>query len=70
MNGVRSEGHFFLADFAPHDGQWIAARLAERKILVKPLSDPRLGSQLVRITTALPEDNAVVLSAFAELLRE
>jgi histidinol-phosphate aminotransferase len=71
--GVRthpSEGYFVVADFAPHDGQRIAARLAERKILVKPLSDPGLGSGLVRITTALPDDNEVVLSAFAELLRE
>ena len=69
--GVRpypSETYFFLADFAPHDAGAIAARLKERNILVKPLNDKRLGPGYMRVTTALPEDNARVVAALRELL--
>lgn len=70
--GVRtypSETYFFLADFAPHDAAVLAARLAEQKILVKPLNDPRLGSGYMRVTTALPQDNARFVGVLRELLR-
>lgn len=69
--GVRtfpSETYFFLADFAPHDAAVLARRLAEQKILIKPLSDPRLGPGYMRVTTALPEDNARFIEALKALL--
>ena len=69
--GVRtfpSETYFFLADFAPHDAAALARRLAEQKILVRPLNDPRLGPGYMRVTTALPEDNARFLSVLSSLL--
>ncbi|MEJ2686210.1 MAG: histidinol-phosphate transaminase, partial [Gammaproteobacteria bacterium] len=62
--GVRTyptETYFFLADFAPHDATDLAGRLRERGILVKPLNDPALGPGFMRVTTALPEDNARVV---------
>jgi len=69
--GVRTfptEAYFFLADFAPHDAGRLAKRLEERRILVKPLNDRRLGPGFMRVTTALPEDNARFISAVRELL--
>jgi hypothetical protein len=47
--GVRdypSESYFLLADFSALDGRWVADRLVEREILVKPLRDPRLGGHV------------------------
>jgi len=70
--GVRTfptETYFFLADFAPHDAGQLAHRLADREILVKPLNDAHLGPGFMRITTALPEDNARFVVALRELLR-
>lgn len=69
--GIRtfpSETYFFLADFAPHNAGVLATRLQERGVLVKALQDPQLGSEYMRITTALPEDNARFLSTLAEIL--
>jgi histidinol-phosphate aminotransferase len=69
--GVRTfptETYFFLADFAPHDAGALARALAGRGILVKPLGDERLGPGYMRVTTALPEDNARFLAALRELL--
>jgi histidinol-phosphate aminotransferase len=69
--GVRifpTETYFFLADFAPRDANRLAALLKERNILVKPLNDKRLGPGYMRITSALPEDNARFLAALRELL--
>lgn len=69
--GVRTfptQTYFFLADFAPHDAYTIAARLRERNILVKPLDDRRLGPGYMRVTTALPEDNARFIAALREVL--
>lgn len=63
-----TETYFFLADFSPHDAAELAARLRERKILVKPLDDARLGPGFMRVTTALPEDNERVVAALAEIL--
>jgi histidinol-phosphate aminotransferase len=63
-----SETYFFLADFAPRNAAEIARRLQERKILVKPLEDPRLGPGYMRVTTALPEDNARLVAALKEIL--
>ena len=59
--GVRThstETYFFLADFAPHDAAALTVRLKAQDILVKPLDDRRLGPGYLRVTTALPEDNA------------
>jgi histidinol-phosphate aminotransferase len=70
--GIRTyptETYFFLADFAPHDAGLLARSLEERSILVKPLNDIRLGPGFMRITTALPEDNARFVKALQELLR-
>jgi histidinol-phosphate aminotransferase len=69
--GVRTfptETYFFLADFAPRDAGELARALAARGILVKPLADRRLGPGYLRITTALPEDNARFLAALRGLL--
>jgi histidinol-phosphate aminotransferase len=69
--GVRTfptQTYFFLADFAPHDAYTIASRLRERNILVKPLDDRCLGPGYIRMTTALPEDNARFLAALGEVL--
>lgn len=63
-----SETYFFLADLAPHDAGRIADWLRERKVLVKPLHDPRLGPGYMRVTTALPEDNRRFLHAMGEVL--
>jgi histidinol-phosphate aminotransferase len=63
-----SETYFFLADFAPHDASMIAEELKARGILIKPLNEPRLGPGYMRVTTALPEDNARFVVALRELL--
>jgi histidinol-phosphate aminotransferase len=69
--GVRTfptETYFFLADFAPRHADRVATVLKERNILVKPLNDPRLGPGYMRVTTALPQDNARFVAALRELL--
>jgi histidinol-phosphate aminotransferase len=69
--GVRTfptETYFFLADFAPHEADTLAASLKKRNILVKPLNDEHLGPGYMRVTTALPEDNARIVAALGELL--
>jgi histidinol-phosphate aminotransferase len=63
-----SETYFFLADLAPHDAKTIAVRLRDRQVLIKPLTDPRLGPGYMRVTTALPEDNLRFLDAVKEVL--
>ena len=70
--GVRtfpSETYFFLADLAPHDAGILAERLKQRAILVKALNDRRLGPGYMRVTTALPEDNARFVAVIADALR-
>ncbi len=69
--GVRTfptETYFFLADFAPRDAFNLARRLHERNILIKPLRDPILGPGFMRVTTALPEDNACFVRVLKEFL--
>jgi histidinol-phosphate aminotransferase len=69
--GVRTyptEGYFFLADFAPHDAAILAERLKQHGILVKPLNDARLGKGFIRVTTAVPEDNARFVSTLGKLM--
>lgn len=69
--GIRTyptETYFFLADFAPHDASAIALQLREQNILIKPLGNPGLGQGFMRVTTALPEDNARFISALQALL--
>jgi histidinol-phosphate aminotransferase len=69
--GIRTfptQTYFFLADFAPHDAGALAARLAERGILVRPLGDGHLGLGFMRVTTALPPDNTRFLATLRELL--
>ena len=46
----------------------MAVALRERDILVKPLAEPRLGPGYMRVTTALPDDNARFLSALLEIM--
>ncbi|NGZ96686.1 MAG: histidinol-phosphate aminotransferase [Nitrospira sp. WS110] len=65
-----SETYFFLADVAPHDATVVAARLRQRKILIKPLNNPQLGSGYMRVTTALPEVNKHFLDAMRAVLAE
>lgn len=60
-----SDTYFFLADFAPLDASLLAEKLKANDILIKPLKDPVLGPGFMRVTTALPEDNA----RFLEVLR-
>lgn len=64
----RSETYFFLADVAPHDAAVVAAKLRERKILIKALNDSTLGPGYMRVTTALPEENRRFLEAMREVL--
>lgn len=69
--GVRTyptRTYFLLADFAPHDAARLATELKGRNILVKALNDPRLGQGFMRITTALPRDNARFLEELGALL--
>jgi histidinol-phosphate aminotransferase len=69
--GVRtfpSHTYFFLADFAPHDAAALASSLRAHNILIKPLNDPQLGPGYMRVTTALPEDNARFVAALKTLL--
>jgi histidinol-phosphate aminotransferase len=69
--GVRTwptETYFFVADFAPHNAALLAEQLRGQGILVKPLNDLHLGSGYMRVTTALPEDNARFLAALKALL--
>ncbi len=63
-----TQTYFFLADFAPHDAGALAEKLKARGILIKPLNDAALGPGFMRVTTALPEDNARFVSALKELL--
>jgi histidinol-phosphate aminotransferase len=68
--GVRTyptQTYFFLADFAPHDADGLADKLRARGIFIKPVNDPVLGPGFMRVTTALPEDNARVVAALREL---
>jgi histidinol-phosphate aminotransferase len=69
--GVRTyptDTYFFLADFSPLDAVALADALSARRILVKPLGEPRLGAGMMRITTATPGENALVLAAIEEEL--
>lgn len=69
--GVRTyptETYFFLADFLPHSATEIAERLLEQDILVRPLNDTRLGPGYMRVTTALPKDNARFVEALKGIL--
>ena len=54
--------------YSAHDAAAIASRLREHRILVKPLGDARLGAGFMRVTTALPEDNARFVAALEEIL--
>jgi len=69
--GVRTyptETYFFLADFSPRDAGELSVRLQEHGIYMKPLDDETLGSGFMRVTTALPEDNEIVIRTLRELL--
>lgn len=69
--GVRTyptETYFFLTDFAPRDATALAERLRERRILVRPLRERRLGAGFMRVTTAQPEDNRYFVQALREML--
>jgi len=46
----------------------MAERLRQRKILDKALNDARLGSGFMRVTTALPEENARFVTALEEII--
>lgn len=63
-----TETYFFLADFAPHDASDLAKQLRQRRINIKPLNDPVLGPGFMRVTTALPQDNARFLAELKDLL--
>jgi histidinol-phosphate/aromatic aminotransferase/cobyric acid decarboxylase-like protein len=56
------------ATVSPNPAAMSAEVLAERKILVKPLREPRLGGGFVRISTATPDENEVLLLELAEVL--
>jgi hypothetical protein len=58
------------SDFAPHDAAAIARRLAERRILVKPLADTSLGPGFMRVTTATPSDNRRFVDVLQEILAD
>ena len=60
--------YFFLADASPRDATDLASRPRERQILIKPLQNRRLGPGYLRVTTALPEENAQFTEALRTLL--
>ena len=69
--GIRifpTETYFFLADFAPHNAMQITLELKQQGFLLKPLNDPLLGDGFMRVTTALPEDNARFVNVLKKLL--
>jgi histidinol-phosphate aminotransferase len=69
--GVRtfpSETYFFLADFAPYDAHILAEGLRQQNILIRPLNDHKLGSGYMRVTTALPEENARFIEVLKSLM--
>ena len=69
--GVRTyptRTYFFLADFAPHDAGKLAETLSREGIMIKPLGDPVLGGGFMRVTTALPDDNARFVRTLRDLL--
>lgn len=68
MRTYPTDTYFFLADFSPLDATTVADALRENAILAKPLGDPRLGAGIMRLTTALPDENALVLRAIEEVL--
>ena len=68
MRTYPTRTYFFLADFAPHDAARLAQALMLRDIMVKPLNEARLGPGFMRITTALPQDNARFVEALRELI--
>jgi len=63
-----SETYFFLADFSPFDASRLAEQLKANNILIKPLGDPLLGPGYMRVTTALPEDNAHFIAVLRRIL--
>lgn len=70
--GVRTyptRTYFFLADFSPYNAGGLAGQLRERGIFIKPLNDSVLGPGFMRVTTALPEDNARVVETLRALLQ-
>jgi histidinol-phosphate aminotransferase len=64
-----SETYFLLADLAPHDAAQLAEALRAQNILIEPLHDERLGAGYMRVTTALPADNARFVEVLTGLLR-
>ena len=60
--------YFFLADASPRDATDLASRPRERQILIKPLQNRRLGPGYLRVTTALPKENAQFTEALRTLL--
>jgi len=68
--GVRTypkETYFFLADFAPHDAAELAENLKLHAIPVKPLNERHPGPGYLRVTTALPADNASFIATLRAL---
>jgi histidinol-phosphate aminotransferase len=63
-----TETYFFLADFSPRDAGELASSLHEYGILVKPLNDAVLGPGFMRVTTALPDDNARFIQVLQKVL--
>jgi histidinol-phosphate aminotransferase len=69
--GIRTfatQTYFFLADFAPHDAGDLAEALRQEGIYIKALGDPHLGKGYMRVTTALPKDNARFLEVLRRLM--
>jgi histidinol-phosphate aminotransferase len=69
--GVRTyptDTYFFLADFSPLDASTVAEALRPHGILVKPLGDASLGPGMMRITTATPDENELVLRTIGRVL--
>lgn len=60
--------YFLLADFSPANAADLARHLRDRNILIKALQDERLGPGFMRVTTAMPEENARFLEALKTVL--
>jgi len=64
-----SAANFIFARHPQRDGAALAAALRERHVIVRHFRQPRI-EQFLRITVGNPEQNAVLLAAFEQILAE
>jgi hypothetical protein len=65
LEGSIKEGRNYYTEPYPSWGR----NCGSGGVLLKPLDDPALGTGYMRVTTALPEDNARFLAILEEVLK-